>query len=51
MTDMGASKTFLNLSKTQFYGGDGTGRDGYIYMSNGGFCPQKEAKKVEEIGK
>ena len=37
------SKTFINLSKTQYYGGDGSGRDMYIYNSNGGFCPQKQA--------
>lgn len=29
----------MGLSKTQFYGGNGTGRDAYIYGNNGGFCP------------
>tara|TARA_B100000780_G_C20980445_1_gene391757 strand:- start:647 stop:811 length:165 start_codon:yes stop_codon:yes gene_type:complete len=41
----------MNLSKNQFYGGDGTGRDTYIYNNNGGFCPEKAAIKIEEIGK
>lgn len=41
----------MNLSKTQFYGGDGTGRDTYIQNINGGFCPEKMPTKVEEIGK
>ena len=35
------TKTHMNLSKSQFYGGDGTGRDTYIYNFNGGFCPEK----------
>ena len=41
----------MNLSKTQFYGGDGTGRDTYIQNINGGFCPEKMPTRVEEIGK
>lgn len=41
----------MNLSKTQYYGGDGTGRDTYIYMANGGFCPEKQPCRMEEIGK
>jgi len=42
-------KTQMNLSKAQFYGGDGTGRDTYIYMSNGGFCPEKQPTKIDGI--
>lgn len=45
------TKTFMNLSKSQFYGGDGTGRDTYIYNINGGFAPEHKPCKVEEIGK
>ena len=45
------TKAHMNASKTQFYGGDGTGRDTYIYMNNGGFCPEKQPCKIEEIGK
>ena len=44
------TKTFMNLSKTQYYGGDGSGRDTYIYNSNGGFCPEKMACRMEELG-
>lgn len=44
------TKTHMNLSKSQFYGGDGTGRDTYIYNFNGGFCPEKQPVKVEELG-
>ena len=43
-------KTQMGNSKTQFYGGNGTGRDTYIYCNNGGFCPTKEATKIEELG-
>ena len=45
------TKTCMNLSKMQYYGGDGSGRDGYIYRSNGGFCPEKQNCRVEEIGR
>lgn len=45
------TKTQMHLSKAQFYGGDGTGRDTYIYNTNGGFCPEKQPVKVEELGK
>jgi hypothetical protein len=38
-------------SKTQFYGIDGTGRDTYISLHNGGFCPPTEPTKIEELGK
>ena len=38
-------------SKTQFYGVDGTGRDLYISLHNGGFCPPTEPTKIEELGK
>jgi hypothetical protein len=37
--------------KTQFYGGDGTGRDQYIFGDNGGFCPPNKPCKIEELGK
>lgn len=33
------TRTNLGASKTQFYAGDGTGRDTYVYNNNGGFCP------------
>lgn len=45
------TKTNMNLSKSQFYGGDGTGRDTYIYMANGGFCPEKKPTKIDGISK
>ena len=48
---MSLTRTHMNLSKNQFYGGDGTGRDTYIYNNNGGFCPEKAATRIEEIGK
>jgi len=40
----------MGLSKTQYYGGDGTGRDTYIYNSNGGFCPEKMATTIDAVG-
>lgn len=40
-----------NAAKTQFYNGDGYGRDSYIYGNNGGFCPPKEATKIHPVGK
>ena len=48
---MSLTRTHMNLSKNQFYGGDGTGRDTYIYNNNGGFCPEKPSLKVEQLGK
>lgn len=45
------TRHITNPARTTNYGGDGTGRDTYIYMSNGGFVPQKMATQVEEIGK
>ena len=45
------NKSQMNLGKSQYYGCDGTGRDTYIYNINGGFCPEKQAVKVEELGK
>lgn len=39
----------MNPAKSQYYGCDGTGRDTYIYMSNGGFCPQKAATKIDPV--
>jgi hypothetical protein len=41
----------MNLSKSQFYGGDGTGRDTYIYMANGGFCPEKKPTRIDGVSK
>jgi len=40
----------MGASKTQFYAGNGTGRDTYIYNNNGGFYPEKDAIRVDEIG-
>lgn len=40
----------MGMNKTQYYGVDGTGRDTYIYMANGGFCPEKQPTGIEEIG-
>lgn len=45
------SKSFISNTKTQFYYGNGTGRDTYIYSTNGGFCPPNEPTKIEELGK
>ena len=45
------TKTHMHQSKTQFYGGDGTGRDTYIHQTNGGFCPPTLPTKIEELGK
>ena len=45
------NKSQMNLGKSQYYGCDGTGRDTYIYNINGGFCPEKQAVKVEDLGK
>ena len=41
----------MNFAKTQYYGGDGTGRDTYIYNTNGGFCPEKVATTIDDVGK
>ena len=41
----------MGTSKTSFYGGNGSGRDTYIYMDNGGFCPAKCATTIEELGR
>ena len=41
----------MNFAKTQYYGGDGTGRDTYIYNFNGGFCPEKCATVIDDVGK
>jgi hypothetical protein len=37
--------------KTQYYVNDGFGRDTYIYNDNGGFCPEKLATKIHDVGK
>ncbi|CDW72970.1 UNKNOWN [Stylonychia lemnae] len=44
------TKTQMFQSKTQFYSGDGTGRDTYIQGNNGGFCPATMPTKIEELG-
>jgi len=31
----------INVGKTQFYQSNGLGRDSYIHLNNGGFCPAK----------
>ena len=38
-------------SKTQYYATDGTGRDTYIYNTNGGFSPQKSATTIDPVSK
>ncbi len=38
-------------TKTQFYTANGYGRDSYIYGNNGGFVPQHEACKIENVSK
>ena len=38
-------------TKTQFYSANGAGRDSYIHANNGGFCPEKQPCKIEELGK
>ena len=51
MSQAPLTKTFMNLSKSQFYGSDGTGRDMYIHNNNGGFAPEHVGLKCEELGK
>jgi len=46
-----ASSGMFKPNKSQFYYPDGTGRDPYVYANNGGFCPEKQTHKIEEIGK
>lgn len=41
----------MGNTKSQFYSGDGTGRDTYIYNNNGGFCVPTMPTKIEELGK
>ena len=52
MTTFGHQTTSGNFipSKNQYYVSDGHGRDTYIYNINGGFCPEKQATKIHEIG-
>jgi hypothetical protein len=45
------TKNQMVQNRTQFYGGNGTGRDTYIFLNNGGFCPATEATKIEDLGK
>lgn len=45
------SKNMMQQSRTQFYSSNGTGRDSYINVNNGGFCPSSEPIKIEELGK
>jgi len=42
---------FFQPAKAQFYYPDGTGRDPYVFLNNGGFYPEKQPHKIEEIGK
>ena len=49
--NMQATKSIMTgTQKTQFYFGNGTGRDTYIYNNNGGFCPTSEPVRIEELG-
>lgn len=48
---MSKTQMWAASSKTQFYNTDGTGRDTYISLHNGGFCPPHEPTKIEELGK
>lgn len=48
---MAKTQIWAANTKTQFYGPDGTGRDTYISLHNGGFCPPTEPTKIEELGK
>ena len=50
-TQLYSVKTQSYNVKTQFYSANGAGRDSYIYGTNGGFCPQKEPCKIEDLGK
>ena len=43
--------SLFNSSKKQFYAGEGSGRDTYIYQDNGGFYPMKSACQIESLGK
>ena len=49
--NMAKTQIWAANSKTQFYNVDGTGRDTYISLHNGGFCPPTEPTKIEELGK
>ena len=44
-------RTQMNPAKSQYYGCDGTGRDSYIYNTNGGFAPEKMATKIDPVSK
>ncbi len=44
------TKSQMVHSRTQFYSGNGTGRDTYISLNNGGFCPTTETTKISELG-
>jgi len=46
-----ANFEYNNAAKTQFYQSDGFGRDAYIHLNNGGFCPSKQATQIHGIGK
>ena len=45
------TKSMMNQSRTQFYSTNGTGRDTYIHVTKGGFCPPIETCKMEQLGK
>jgi len=49
-SNMTKTQVWAANSKTQFYTTDGTGRDTYISLHNGGFCPPHEPTKIEELG-
>ena len=46
-----ATKTMIATAKSQFYYNDGTGRDTYIHLDNGGFYPMKSPHIIEPVGK
>ena len=41
----------MQQSRTQFYNANGSGRDSYIKLNNGGFCPMSQPTTIEELGK
>ena len=51
MNNLASTGGYFRASKSQFRNPDGTGRDPYIYKNNGGFCPERQAHKIEELGK
>ena len=41
----------MNPAKSQYYGCAVTGRDTYIYNTNGGFAPETMATKIDPVSK